>query len=120
MLFAFLITPGLIVLYALVLRPLLRRIPAFAAFYAQADGFWAKVWAMCGNSLTVLWGYVLGGIGAAFSVADHVAAAAGDPNLNLKQQVTDALSNNPQWLGYAVTAISVLTIIARVRSIGRA
>ncbi|XUM25102.1 hypothetical protein ACRAVF_33755 (plasmid) [Bradyrhizobium oligotrophicum S58] len=118
MLLAILITPGLVVLYAIVLRPLLRK--RFAAFYDQADGFWAKLWAICGKSVTVLWGYVLGGIGVAFSMVDQLAAAAGDPNLNLKQQVIDALQNNPQYLGYALTAISILTIIARVRSIGKA
>ena len=119
MLWLILIAPGLVIGYALLLRPLLRRIPAFKAFYDNADGFWAKVWAVCGNSITVLWGYVLGGIAAAFSLVDQLGAALGDPGMNLKQQVVDALKDNPQFLGYALTGISVITILARVRSLGR-
>lgn len=110
-----LIVPGLACLYALILRPMLHKIPAFKAFYDNADGFWAKAWAMCGNSMTILWGYVLGGIGAAFSLVDQIGNALGDPNMNLKQQVIDALKDNPQYLGYALTGISIVTIIARVR-----
>lgn len=114
-----LILPGLVFAYALLLRPLLRRIPAFKAFYDNADGFWAKAWAACGNSITVLWGYLLGGIAAAFSLVDQLGSALGDPNMNLKQQVMDALKDNPQYLGWALTGISVVTILARVRSLGK-
>lgn len=117
--FYLLTIPGAVIAYALFLRPMLRKIPAFATFYAEADSFWSKVWALCGKSLTVLWGYILGGIGISFSAVDQIAAAAGDPNLNLKQQVADALKDNPQYLGYALTAISVLTIIARIRSLSK-
>jgi hypothetical protein len=113
-----LILPGLVVAYALFLRPLLRAMPALKTFYSEADGFWAKVWAVCGKSVTVLWGYALAGAGAAFGLADQIAAAAGDPSLNLKQQVVDLLKDNPQYLGYALTAISVITLVARLRSIG--
>lgn len=119
MLWLLLIAPGMIVGYALILRPLLHRIPAFKAFYDNADGFWAKVWAMCGNSVTVLWGYVLGGIGSAFALIDQVGTALGDPNLNLKQQVVDVLKDNPQYLGYALTGISVITILARIRGLAK-
>lgn len=118
--FLILIVPGLIAAYALLLRPFLQKIPGFATFYAEANGFWAKVWALCGNSVTVLWGYVLGGIGAAFTFADQIAAAAGDPALNLTQKVTDAFKDHPSLVGYILTGISVLTIVARIRSIGKA
>jgi hypothetical protein len=117
MIWLLLTAPGMIVGYALILRPLLHKIPAFKSFYDNADGFWAKVWAMCGNSVTVLWAYVLGGIGSAFTVVDQIGTALGDPNLNLKQQVMDALKDNPQYLGYALTGISVITIVARVRGL---
>lgn len=117
MIWLLLVVPGFIVAYALILRPLLHRIPAFKKFYDQADGFWAKVWALCGNSMTVLWGYVLGGIGSGFALIDQLGAALGDPNLNLKQQVIDTLKDHPEYLGYALTGISVVTIIARVRGL---
>lgn len=109
------IAPGMIVLYALVLRPLLRKIPAFQKFYDRANGFWEKVWAICGNSVTIAWSYILGGIGSAFALVDQLGTALGDPNLNMKQQVTDALKDRPELIGYVLIGISVMTIIARVR-----
>lgn len=114
-----LIVPGLVCLYALILRPLLHKIPAFQKFYAEADGFWAKVWAICGKSATILWGYILGGIGSAFALIDKMGTAFGDPNMNLQQKVMDALKDHPAYLGYALTGISVVTIIARIRSMGK-
>lgn len=115
LLFLFVILPGLVAGYALILRPMLHKIPAFAAFYAEADGFWEKVWALCGNSLTVAWGYLLGGVGAMLGLLQPIANLLGDPGL--QGQVTDALKSNPQVLGYVMFGISVITIIARVRSI---
>ena len=109
--------PGLICLYALVLRPLLARIPALAKFYAEANGFWAKVWAICGKSATLAWSYIVGGIGSAFALIDPIASAAGDPDL--KGQVTTLLQSNPKVLGYFAMAISVITIVARLRSIAK-
>lgn len=113
-----LIVPGLICAYALILRPILHGIPAFAKFYAEADGFWAKVWAWCGNSVTMLWGYILGGVGSAFALLDPIASALGDPGL--KDQITSALQANPKILGYVLTGISVVTIAARVRGLMKA
>lgn len=113
-----LILPGLVVLYALVLRPLLHRIPALAKFYADADGFWAKVWAICGNSTTLAWSYIVGGIGSAFALLDPISSVLGDPDL--KTQVANLLQSNPQVLGYVTIGISAITIAARLRSIGKA
>src|SRR5262245_45168529 len=103
-LLSILIVPGLIAGYALILRPLLHKIPAFKAFYEEADGFWAKVWAYCGNSATVAWSYVVGGIGAALGLLQPLATLVGDPGL--QQQVTDSLKSNPQVLGWVMFAIS--------------
>jgi hypothetical protein len=111
------IMPGLACLYAIVLRPLMHRIPALAKFYIDADGFWAKVWALCGNSLTVAWGWLLAGIGTALSAIDPIASALGDPDL--KGEITNALSSNPKILGYITMAISLITILARLRSISK-
>ena len=112
-----LIVPGLACLYALVLRPALQRIPAFKSFYADADGFWAKVWALCGNSLTIMWSYVLAGLTSSMQVLDWVSIALGDPELNLKQKIMDGLSAHPEYAAYAAMAISAITIITRLRSI---
>lgn len=118
MLWLILIVPGLICIYALFVRALLHKIPALQKFYAEADGFWAKVWAVCGKSITMAWGYILGGIGSFFALIDKIGPAIGDPNLNLKQQVTDAFDSNPKIMGYVVIGISVITILARIRSLG--
>ena len=111
------IVPGLIIGYALVLRPFLRRVPALQASYAAADGFWAKVWAYCGRSVTVTWGYLLGGFGSAMAMLDPLANAVGDPDL--KDKVTALLQSNPRVLGYLTIGISVITIAARLRSIAK-
>lgn len=112
-----LIVPGLACLYALILRPMLHKIPALAGFYAEADGFWAKVWAICGKSLTLAWGYILGGVGSALALVEPLSTALGDPDL--KGQVTTALQSNPQYLGYFTITVSIITIVARLRSIGK-
>ena len=112
-----LIVPGLIVGYALFLRPFLRKVAALQSFYAGADGFWAKVWAYCGKSVTIAWGYLLGGFGCAMAMLDPLANAVGDPDL--KDKVTSLLQSNPAMLGYLTIGISVITIAARLRSIAR-
>lgn len=112
-----LILPGLIVAYALILRPVLSKIPKLQKFYAEADGFWATVWAYCGKSMTVAWGYALGGVGSAMALIEPLATAVGDPGL--KDQVTTALQSNPKILGYITIGISVITIAARLRSIAK-
>jgi hypothetical protein len=114
--FGFLL-PGLVVTYALVLRPFLGKVPALQASYAEADGFWAKVWAYCGKSVTVTWGYLLGGFGSAIAMLDPLANVVGDPDL--KDKVTSLLQSNPQVLGYLTIGISVITIAARLRSIAK-
>ena len=111
------IVPGLIVGYALFLRPFLRKVAALQSFYAGADGFWAKVWAYCGKSVTIAWGYLLGGFGWALAMLDPLANAVGDPDL--KDKVTSLLQSNPAVLGYLTIGISVITIAARLRSIAR-
>lgn len=118
LIFLVLIVPGLIAAYALVLRPILHKVPALEKFYAEADGFWAKVWAICGKSVTVLWGYILGGVGSALALIDPIATALGDPDL--KTQVTTMLQSNPKYIGYFTIAVSIITLMARLRSIGKA
>ncbi|MGY4179826.1 hypothetical protein ACVIHH_005117 [Bradyrhizobium sp. USDA 4518] len=80
--------------------PVLHAIPALKSFYAEANTFWGKVWALTGRSVTVLWGLFLTGIGTVFQWLDPIAAALGDPDL--KAQVMEALEDNPQYLAYVL------------------
>lgn len=115
--FAFLILPGLICLYAMAIRPLLHKIPALAKFYDDADGFWAKVWALSGNSLTILWGHIMALVGILLRGLDFIGPVVGDPDL--KAQVASTLQGNPAILGYISIGISAITIFARLRSIAK-
>lgn len=106
--------PGLIVAYALFLRPLLHALPKLKAFYAEADGFWAKMWALCGKSATLTFAYFVQGVGWCLQWIDPVANMVGDPEL--RQQIAETLQANPKILGYVLMGISFVTIAARLRS----
>lgn len=112
-----LIVPGLLAFYVIFLRHVLESIPALKQFYAEADGFWAKVWALCGKSLTIAWSYIVIGVGAAVQAIDPIASALGDPDL--KAQITNYLSANPKALGYFAIMVSVITILSRLRTISK-
>lgn len=111
------IVPGLVVGYVFLLRPALSSVPALKQFYTEADGFWQKAWAVCGKSVTIAWSYLLAGVGIAVQAIDPIAAALGDPDL--RTQITSALSSDPKILGYIAMGISVITILARLRSISK-
>lgn len=113
--YVILLVPGLLAFYCLFLRKELAAFPAFKAFYAQADGFWAKVWAICGKSLTMAWAYLLGAIGTMLNQLDTIAATLGDPNF--KAQVEQFLHADPKYLGYFAMVVSAFTIAARLKSI---
>jgi hypothetical protein len=91
--------------------------PAFKKFYTEADGFWNKVWAICGKSATMAWGYVLAGVGALVQFIDPLASAVGDPNLH--DQVTQALASDPKILGYFAMFVAAVTVASRLRTIGK-
>lgn len=112
-----LILPGLLAAYLMFLRPRLKAYPAFAQFYAEADGFWAKVWAICGKSLTMAWSYILMAVGAVFDQIDNIATTLGDPNF--KQQVTTLIGSDPKVIGYFAMVVSAVTIATRLRSIAK-
>jgi hypothetical protein len=76
----------------------------------------AKVKAFCLNSLTVAWGYALAFAGALMQGIDSIADVLGDPNL--KDQVTAAIGD-AKTAGRILLGISVVTIVARLRSIRR-
>jgi hypothetical protein len=104
------VLPGLIAAYFLFFRSILKGIPALKAFYDQADGFWAKVWAVCGRSVTMVWGYFLAALGA-------LSAAVGDPAI--MGQIMAVLKERPEYLSYGLMVISAITIATRLRSIGK-
>lgn len=109
--------PGLIVAYVLFVRPVLRAMPQFKSLYEEADSFWQKVWAVCGNSATLAWSYVVQVIGWALQWIDPIATALGDPDL--RQQITETVGANPKALGWVLMLISAITIAARLRSFAR-
>lgn len=112
-----LIAPGAVCGYIFLLRPALESVPALKQFYAEADGFWQTLWAVCGKSLTIAWSYLLAGIGFAAQAIDPLAAALGDPDL--RSQITSVISADPKIIGYVAMAVSFITILARLRSIGK-
>jgi hypothetical protein len=109
-----LILPGLFAAYAFWLRPMLRALPQFKAFYAEADSFWAKVWALCGRSATFAFAGFVQLVGWALQSIDPLAKALGDPDM--QAQITAHLQANPKVLGYVMIAISVITVMARLRT----
>lgn len=117
LIYAALILPGLIVAYALFLRPVLHAMPRFKQFFTEADGFWEKVWALCGKSVTLAFAYFVQAISWALQWIDPIASFLGDPDL--RQQITDTLQTNPKILGYVLMGISFITIAARVRSFSK-
>ncbi|MCA6108087.1 hypothetical protein [Bradyrhizobium cenepequi] len=110
----FLLSCGLAAAY-LIVRPAFHAIPAFKAFYDDADTFWRKAWAVCGKSATVLWGYVLSFLAAVWSILDPLAQLFGAPDI--KQQILELLKDHPQYASYFLIGVSVVTIAARMRSI---
>src|SRR5262245_59341515 len=112
-----LIVPGVIAFYFMVVRPILSSLPVFMKFYSEADGFWAKVSVLAGHSLSIAWGYFMALVGMLTQTIDVIGPMLGDPDL--KQQLTDALSANPKTLGQVLMAISVVTILVRIRTLGK-
>jgi hypothetical protein len=108
-----LLTPIAIVVYVLYLRPIAAA--RFKLLYYVADGFWSKVWALCGRSYTLAAGYVVQFFGFLFQMIDPVAELFGDPEL--KQQIADGLQANPKVLGVMMSVISAVVIVARLVSL---
>lgn len=115
MIFLALTIPGLVVAYVLFLRPELQAMPRFKAMYARADGFWAKVWALCGKSVTMAFAYFIQFLSWALQWMDPIASFFGDPDM--RQQLTETLGANPAILGYVMMFISAATIAARLHSL---
>ncbi|MCV0384906.1 MAG: hypothetical protein K5821_00510 [Nitrobacter sp.] len=117
MIWVLFIIPGLIAAYVVFARPVLKALPALKRFYAEADTFWGKVWALFGRSATVVWSFVVAASSVAFDYVDPLAALLGAPDF--KNQVMTLLKDNPQYLGYFAMLVSGVTIVARLRSIAK-
>ena len=74
----------------------------------------ARAKAFCLHSLTIAWGYVLAIAGAVMSAIDNIGDALGDPSL--KDQISAAVGD-AKTAGRILLGISVVTILARLRSL---
>jgi putative exporter of polyketide antibiotics len=77
---------------------------------------WGKIKASCLHSLTIAWSYVLALVGAVMQIVDGLGEALGDPSL--KDQISAAIGD-AKTVGRILLGISILTILARLRSIKR-
>jgi hypothetical protein len=75
---------------------------------------WARIKTFCLNSLTIAWSYCLAFAGAIMQGMDLIADALGDPNL--KDQINASIGD-ARMAGRILLGISVVTIIARLRSL---
>lgn len=75
---------------------------------------WEKVKSFCLHSVTIAWSYILAVVGAVLQVIDVAGDIVGDPSL--KEQISIVVGD-PKTLGYIMLGISIITIIARLRSL---
>lgn len=109
---------ALVFAYVYVVRPILRALPVLKAFYDRADTAWAKAKALAWNSLTVAWSYVMAAAGVVMQQLDGIADIFGDPDL--KANLSTVIGADTRTLGYVLLAISGVTLLTRLRSIGKA
>jgi hypothetical protein len=75
---------------------------------------WTRIKACCLNSLTIAWSYCLAFAGAVMQAIDTIADALGDPAL--KDQISAAIGD-PRTVGRILLCISIITMLARLRSL---
>jgi len=75
-----------------------------------------KLKAICLHSVTVAWGYILAITGAAMTAIDNIGDVLGDSNL--RDQISNAIGD-ARVAGRVLLAISIITIVARLRSLRR-
>ncbi|WP_027566673.1 hypothetical protein [Bradyrhizobium sp. URHA0013] len=76
----------------------------------------ARIKAACLHSMTIAWSYCLALAGALASIIDDLADALGDPGV--KDQIGAAIGD-VKTTGRILLVISVVTIIARLRTLRR-
>lgn len=78
---------------------------------------WGRVKACCLHSLTIAWSYLLAFAGTVMQTIDTTADALGDPNL--RDQISAAVGDT-KTVGRILLGVSIVTIIARLRSLRKA
>jgi hypothetical protein len=78
---------------------------------------WRRIKSTCLHSLTIAWGYVLAIAGGVMSMIDNIGDALGDPGL--KDQISAAIGD-ARIAGRVLLGISIVTILARLRSLKKA
>ena len=76
-----------------------------------------RIKAFCLHSLTIAWGYVLAIAGSTMAFIDNIGDALGDPTL--RDQLSAAIGD-ARTTGRILLGISVITIMARLRSLKKA
>jgi hypothetical protein len=76
----------------------------------------ARLKAACLHSMTIAWSYCIALAGALASIVDDLADALGDPSV--KDQIGSAIGD-VKTTGRIMLVISVVTIIARLRTLRR-
>jgi hypothetical protein len=76
----------------------------------------AKIKAACLHSMTIAWSYCIALAGALASIIDDLADAMGDPSV--KDQISEAIGD-VKTTGRIMLVISIVTIIARLRTLRR-
>ncbi|MBR0846624.1 hypothetical protein JQ543_02625 [Bradyrhizobium diazoefficiens] len=76
----------------------------------------ARLKAFCLHSMTIAWSYCVALAGAVASIIDDLADGLGDPGV--KDQISAAVGD-VRTTGRIMLAISVVTIIARLRTLRR-
>jgi len=75
-----------------------------------------KVKTFCLNSLTIAWSYLLALAGVILQLVDAASDVLSDPGF--RDQVSAAVGD-PTWAGRVLLIISIVTLAARLRSVGR-
>jgi hypothetical protein len=78
---------------------------------------WSKLKAFCLHSATIAWSYVLLAVGGVLQAIDAAGDMLGDPGL--KDQITAAIGD-ARTVGRILLGISIVNIIARLRSLRKA
>jgi hypothetical protein len=78
---------------------------------------WARLKALCMHSATIAWSYALLAAGALLQLIDAAGDALGDPGI--KDQIAAAIGD-ARTVGRILLGISIVNIIARVRTIKKA
>jgi hypothetical protein len=84
---------------------------------AMLTTLWARLKALCLHSATIAWSYLLLVLGSLLQLIDAAGDALGDPSI--KDQVAAAIGD-ARIVGRILLGISIVNIIARVRSLRKA